>query len=307
VTSPPYPTAPPIPVTVIGGYLGAGKTTLVNELLAGDHGRRLAVLVNDFGEVNIDAALIEAHEGGTVSLANGCVCCSIQDSLGDALDQVLALEPPPDQILIEASGIADPGKVANYGRGWPGCRLDAVVVLVDAETIRARAADQFVGELVVRQLSTADLLVITKTDLVTTEVQNDVTAWVRSRVGDEVAVLHASRGRIDPAVVLDVGAPTAARTEGAAHGDGAGLFDTRLVRFERPVPRLHLERALADWSDDVVRVKGAVDVENEGPRLVQRVGRRWSIEPTDQRTLEQIAGDAAGLLVLIRYASEPPI
>ena len=135
-----------VPVTVVAGYLGAGKTTLINELLRHDHGRRLAVLVNDFGAVNIDAALIADHDGQTISLKNGCVCCSIADELGDALDRVLALEPAPDQIVIEASGVADPANVAAYGQGWPGCRLDAVVVLADAETVQAKSRDQFVGE-----------------------------------------------------------------------------------------------------------------------------------------------------------------
>jgi hypothetical protein len=107
-----------VPVTIIGGYLGAGKTTLINALLAADHGRRLAVLVNDFGAVNIDVELIERHDGETISLTNGCICCSIADSLGESLDQVLALEPRPDQIVIEASGVADPAAIAGYGQGW---------------------------------------------------------------------------------------------------------------------------------------------------------------------------------------------
>lgn len=86
---------PLVPVTVVAGYLGAGKTTLLNALLSAGHGKRLAVLVNDFGSVNIDIDLIVAHDGNTISLDNGCVCCSIADSLGDALDEVLALEPLP--------------------------------------------------------------------------------------------------------------------------------------------------------------------------------------------------------------------
>ena len=94
------------------------------------------------------------------------MCCSIADALGDALDTVLALDPRPDQIVIEASGVADPAKVAHYGQGWPGCRLDSVTVLADAETIRARARDRFVGELVTRQLRGGDLVILTKTDLI---------------------------------------------------------------------------------------------------------------------------------------------
>ena len=167
---------------MIAGYLGAGKTTLINELLAHDHRQRLAVLVNDFGAVNIDAALIAEHNGQTISLKNGCICCSIADELGDALDRVLALEPPPDQIVIEASGVADPANVAAYGQGWPGCRLDAVIVFADAETVRARSRDQFVGELVTRQLRRADIVMVTKYDLVTEAELAAVVDWLAGQV-----------------------------------------------------------------------------------------------------------------------------
>ena len=105
-----------IPVTVIGGYLGSGKTTLLNALLRGDHGRRLAVLVNDFGSINIDADLITAHGGDTISLANGCICCSLQDNLGATLYDLATRSDPPDQIVIEASGVADPGRIGHYAR-----------------------------------------------------------------------------------------------------------------------------------------------------------------------------------------------
>ncbi len=183
-------------MTIIGGYLGAGKTTLINSLLAADHGRRLAVLVNDFGAVNIDVELIERHDGETISLTNGCICCSIADSLGESLDQVLALEPRPDQIIIEASGVADPAAIAGYGEGWPGCRLDAVVVLVDAEAIRRQARDQFVGELVTRQLKRGDLVLLTKSDLLPGNEVQAVIDWVGAATTAPVVV--PGERRIDP-------------------------------------------------------------------------------------------------------------
>ncbi|MCP3990058.1 MAG: GTP-binding protein [Actinomycetia bacterium] len=276
-----------IPVTVIGGYLGAGKTTLLNRLLAGDHGRRLAVLVNDFGPVNIDADLITAHDGDTISLRNGCVCCSISDALGDALDRVIDLNPLPDQIVIEASGVADPARIAHYGQGWPGCRLDAVVVLADVETIRARARDEFVGELVTRQLRGGDLVVVTKVDLVDGETMARVVGWVEEVAGSGSTVLTASEGRVDPLLVLDP-APgrqyQPAPIGEAEPGDPAEeLFESALIELDSPVERDRMTAALERWPEGVVRVKGIVTLAEDGAQhMVQRVGRRWSIEPVDQ-------------------------
>ena len=106
--------AAPVPFTLLGGYLGAGKTTLVNRLLATTD-RRLVVLVNDVGAINVDVALIASHDGETLTLSNGCVCCAIADDLGPALERVreLAAGPnPPEQVIMELSGVAEPARVA---------------------------------------------------------------------------------------------------------------------------------------------------------------------------------------------------
>ncbi|MBN8494467.1 MAG: GTP-binding protein [Burkholderiales bacterium] len=154
----------PIPVSVIGGYLGAGKTTLVNHLLRHAGGRRLAVLVNDFGELPIDDALIEARDGNLLRLAGGCVCCSFGSDLLGALQQLSALSPPPQQLLLECSGVARPGAVARTLTLLPALQRDAVLVLADAESLRERAADRYVGELVQQQLAEADLIALNKCD-----------------------------------------------------------------------------------------------------------------------------------------------
>lgn len=271
-----------IPVTVVAGYLGAGKTTLINKLLAHDHGRRLAVLVNDFGAVDIDAALIADHDGQTISLKNGCVCCSIADELGDALDRVLALELAPEQIVIEASGVADPANVAAYGQGWPGCRLDAVVVLADAETVQAKSRDQFVGELVVRQLRRADIVLATKCDLVTEAELAAVMGWL-AETAPSAPILTRTAGLLDPGLLLETAQPIdrpSRQPPAAGNGQAEPAFDTAMVEVDGTLDRDRVETALRDWPESVLRVKGILRFNGHPNRLhiVQRVGRRWSIE-----------------------------
>ncbi len=272
-----------VPVTVVAGYLGAGKTTLINELLADDHGRRLAVLVNDFGAVNIDVALIADHDGQTISLKNGCVCCSIADELGDALDRVLALEPAPDQIVIEASGVADPANVAVYGQGWPGCRLDGVVVLADAETVQARSRDQFVGELVVRQLRRADIVMATKCDLITEAGLAAVVDWL-AETAPGAPILTRRAGQLEPELLLETAQPVDRPSRQPPHaGNGAAgaAFDSAVVEVDGTLDRDRVEAALRDWPESVLRVKGVLRFDGPagGLHVVHGIGRRWSIEP----------------------------
>ena len=154
--------AGPLPVTVVGGYLGAGKTTLVNSLLRQANGRRLAVMVNEFGALPIDASLVEAADERIVSLTGGCVCCSYGEDLVSSLAMLAALEPRPEHVLLEASGVAFPGAIAGTVGLLAGFDLDGAVVLADAETVRGRAADRYIGSTVRRQLAQADLILLNK-------------------------------------------------------------------------------------------------------------------------------------------------
>ncbi|MEL6966189.1 MAG: CobW family GTP-binding protein [Pseudomonadota bacterium] len=173
-----------IPLTVLGGYLGSGKTTLVNSLLrqasAHPSGPKIAVLVNDFGDLPIDADLIEAEDGDLISLAGGCVCCSYGDDLGLAVAQLQAMSPPPDHVLLEASGVAIPGAIAASLSLQAGVRVEAVVVLADADQIRARHRSEFLSDTVERQFEHADLVAITKTDLVHRNDIDPLVDWLRS-------------------------------------------------------------------------------------------------------------------------------
>lgn len=154
-----------IPFTVIGGFLGAGKTTLLNRLLRGETGRRFAVLVNDFGALDIDSRLVVDHGGDTIALANGCLCCTIGDSLVATLLSLLETPGRFDHIVVEASGVADPGRIADLAVLDPRLERDGVIVVVDAAEVRRRAADRRLGDTITRQLAAADLLVLNKIDL----------------------------------------------------------------------------------------------------------------------------------------------
>ncbi|MDI1263786.1 MAG: GTP-binding protein, partial [bacterium] len=138
----------PIPVTLIGGYLGAGKTTLVNSLLRNANGRRLAVLVNEFGSLPIDGDLITARDGNLISISGGCICCSFGSDLVAALVDMTARGQLIDHLLIETSGVALPGSIVQSIGLLPGLALDGVIVLADAETIEERARDRYMGDTV---------------------------------------------------------------------------------------------------------------------------------------------------------------
>src|SRR5476649_1880617 len=129
-------TSDPIPFTVIGGFLGAGKTTLLNRLLRGATGRRFAVLVNDFGALDIDGRLVAAHGGDTLALANGCLCCTIGDSLVTTLLALLERPGRFDHIVVEASGVADPGRIADIAVLEPRLVRDGVIVVADAGSVQ---------------------------------------------------------------------------------------------------------------------------------------------------------------------------
>jgi G3E family GTPase len=192
-----------IPVTVIGGYLGAGKTTLLNHILRNNRGIRFAVLVNDFGNINIDVDLIESQHGDTINLANGCICCSLAGGFGSAMLSIRDRQMQPDRVLIEASGVSDPFKIAQYAH-LTGFRLDSVIVLADAEFIQKRAVDKYVGRHVVQQLQSADLLLLNKVDLVSDIEFAEVRGWLKNLIPD-IRILAVSQGEVPLEILFGVG------------------------------------------------------------------------------------------------------
>ena len=169
------------PMSVLGGFLGAGKTTLLNRVLSARHGVRYAVLVNDFGAVAVDGSLVAAHDGETITFANGCVCCAMGDDLVGTLDRLLDGDRPPEHVLVEASGVGDPRAIADVATLHPGLSRDLVVVLADVETVRARYADHRLQDTLRRQLEAADLVVLNKCDRVSEEETRETESWARDR------------------------------------------------------------------------------------------------------------------------------
>ena len=155
-----------IPFTVIGGFLGAGKTTLLNHVLTSADGVRYAVLVNDFGAINIDEGLIASHQGETVALANGCICCSLANGFVSAMLKLMQQPDAFDHIVVEASGVSNPDRIMDFARLDPDLQEDAIIVLVDARNVCAHLADSYLSEVIKLQINSADIIILNKNDLV---------------------------------------------------------------------------------------------------------------------------------------------
>jgi G3E family GTPase len=276
-----------IPLTVIGGYLGAGKTTLLNHILRHNDDRRLAVIVNDFGSINIDAELIVSQDAETINLANGCICCTLAGGFAMALHQLARLENPPEHIVIEASGVADPAKVSQYGH-MRGLRLDGVIVVVDADLVRQKSRDKYVGRAVVEQLQGADLLILNKVDLVTDEERTAVRAWLHEQVTG-AHIIEAEQAKVPLPLLLDVAGkgPDVLEVEDLiSHGDPHKHhhdleYDTWSYVADEPLDGDAFRAFVERLSEDVIRAKGVLYLREDPDQrtIFQLVGKRWSLRP----------------------------
>jgi G3E family GTPase len=298
------PTSAPTPVTVLTGFLGAGKTTLVNRILSEEHGLRIAVLVNDFGAVDVDSELIVGVAAQKVSLSNGCVCCEVRDDLLAAIDAVLASEAGIDAIVLEASGVAEPLAIARtfvdaaYQRRL---RLDGIIAVVDAEQLPAHVADPVTTDLVYAQIGCSDLVLLNKIDLADRERVREVRDFVTERL-DTVRMIETVRADVPLSVLLGT------RPQGeigvddqADHHHHHPGFVSWTYRRERPLAERSLEACIAKLPASVYRIKGFVHTTGHPQHrvLVQAVGMRSDITPFDEwgpenpaSTLVIIAGRA---------------
>jgi G3E family GTPase len=276
-----------LPITVIGGFLGAGKTSLVNHILTGNHGKRIAVLVNDFGDINIDARLIVAVEGtSTVSLANGCVCCTIRDDLLREVLRLCARNPRPEHIVIETSGVSDPHMVAwtfMLDQAREQVHVEGIIAVFDADFSSIPTHHQ---KLATEQIKVADIVVINKIDLVSAEQLAEIRAWVQANV-PRARVLEATHGRVPLHMVLghERFEVAALLTRPSAMHDHRSEFATWIFRSDVAWPMTALHRAIESLPVDIYRAKGIVrlDVDTSDHGVLHVTGKRgWlHLEPHD--------------------------
>lgn len=306
----------PLPVVLLGGCLGAGKTTLVNHLLRGADGRRLAVLVNDFGDTPIDADLIAAHQpdaDGVLTLAGGCLCCSFGDDLVGTLGRIAACVPAPDLVVVELSGVAEPAPVARTLALQPRVRHAATWVVADLARIRRLAEDLYLGDVVQAQLQAADWLLLNKPDLADAATREAVPGWLAGlapaarQLDGPVQALPAAllldAALADPAPPAGAGAGPghagSAATDAAEEGDAAARFADRplrhgppaqpaALRFEHrawPLPEgtdlAALGAALARDDSGVLRAKALARDAQGRVWLLQVAGPQWQVQPAD--------------------------
>lgn len=286
-----------IPLTVIGGFLGAGKTTLVNHLLRTAE-RRWGVLVNDFGAVNVDTALIANSNSDSIALANGCVCCAIGEDLGQALAQLAARSPPPEHVIVEASGVGDPWRIAQLALIEPGFSLEPLVVLADATAFRHQLDDRWIADTVRLQLGHAELLLLAKSDLASDRDLTTVEAEL-ARIRPATPTRRIVNGAVTASDLSFPVDPLSRPRPSRLHAD-APLHPFRSWHWRptTPIDRDRLRRVLEHLPPSVLRIKGIASFTPNDRLLLQYAAQRWAYaKATDMPETG---------LVLIGTADMPP-
>lgn len=279
----------PTPVTIIGGYLGSGKTTLVNHLLRNAHGKRLAIMVNEFGDLPIDADLIEAEEDDLISLSGGCVCCSYGSGLIEAFVKLKDIEPKPDHVILEASGVAIPSSISGTLSLLDEYDLDSMINLVDAYHIKSQSTDKYLKDTIERQLLDADLVLLNKADLVNADLLDGVADWLASKTGN-APIINTQFARAPIEILMQTFDHSSSRGPNDVKPHLAGM-STKVVTPEVCESAFGYAKELLAKFPKMVRGKGFVEEKNGQLKTIQIVGKRIDIQQAP-------AGANPGLIII---------
>ena len=286
-----------LPLTVITGFLGAGKTTLVNNLLTNPGGRRILVLVNDFGAINIDQKLIRSQSDTTISLTNGCACCSLAADLTRTLIDICNKPNRPDAVVLEASGVADPRSLTYVAAINPGVKVDGVVTVLDTETIQHHAEQPSLQKLIHSQIACADLLVANKIDLLTPAKRKQALNWLH-RCSTGQPVIEARQARVPADILLGLSRPS--NTGFSVNGLNSSVhvrdFESCTLASSVTLDARRINDLFAGLPSELLRAKGVLQLSDNADvqTVYQRVGKRWSFDPGGPW-----AGKPASYVVLI--------
>lgn len=281
-----------IPFTVIGGFLGSGKTSLLNHVLSHAKGRRLYAMVNDFGALNIDAELVASQNGNQIALSNGCVCCSIGDDFTRALFSLLQEDPLPDHIIVEASGVADPARIAAFASIDRQLRFNGVATLVDATAYQMHAHDPHLADNYAQQIKAADVLLISKTDLVT-RAEIDAVHGALAATKPDTPRLEISHGNAPLDVVLGLEATMPESRFTPLQDHGLRSFATHI---SPDMPRATMIEKIESLAPHLLRAKGVL-TDSDGAYVIHYAAGRIALEPHE--------GKSSGHFVLIGTPALP--
>ncbi len=282
---------PPTALTVLGGFLGAGKTTYLNRLLASELAEGVGIVVNDFGAICIDEQLVVCREDRLISLANGCVCCDLGENLVDALFSLREHPAKLHTIIVEASGVADPARIGRIARIGSHFKLNAIVTILDVFNVRQHVKDRYISDTIVRQIRAADLLILNKCDLVPPEVAQEISVWLEGMVPHLPKVLASQtnapfelllKSNSDGSASLQTTSarsvfPYAEATENVRHD---GIFQAWTFIADRAFDPERLETALASLPTTIIRGKGIVSIAGGAGRSVfHLVAGQWDLTP----------------------------